>query len=473
MPDVPFVVDVLPHGGPCPLPPAASAIDAPQAPLGWQAELLGAVAGSPSAAQGAQLAADTLCRRLEVKTVVLGLCDRRGRRCRVTAVSGCSGFDHRTELAQAMQAVIDETMLRSRSASPAGSRGVATSDEKRLLAAAGASHLHAAVLRDAQHAPRGVWLLLDKRTFTEGRPWREACQAAPQLAACLGLLVRAEPGHAARLARRVSRRWRSWRVVAGGLLLLAVGALLAVPYPYRVRCECRIQPVVRRFVAAPFEAKLDEAFAEPGDVVRQGQPLARLNDREIRWELAGLEADYNRAQKMRDGSLAGQEVASAQIAGLEMERLGLRIRLLKDRIEKLDIKSPIAGLLISGDLKKTEGAPLTRGQTLFEIAPLERMLVEVLIPDREIASVDVGAPVDVRLEAFPQLAFRGTLGKLHPRAEQTEGRNVFLGEVLLDNPEQVLRPGMCGRASIRGPVRPLGWNLFHRAYETACAGLGW
>ncbi len=256
-------------------------------------------------------------------------------------------------------------------------------------------------------------------------------------------------------------------------IVVAVVAVLAVPLPYKVTCDCLLQPVVRQYVAAPFDAQLDEVLVVPGDMVGRDDVLARLDAREIRWELAGLTADYNRARKMRDSSLAGREVAKAQMAALEMERLGLRIRLLQNRTKNLQIKTPIDGLVITGDLEKTEGAPLTKGQVLFEIAPLGEMVVEVAIPDGQISHVQPGQQVSIRLDAHPTLTLEGTLTKIHPRAEQRNAENVFIGEVLLPNPGKILRPGMNGRAKVVAAEHPLVWNLFHGAYEYLVYRVGW
>ena len=93
-------------------------------------------------------------------------------------------------------------------------------------------------------------------------------------------------------------------------------------------------------------------------------------------------------------------VAAAQQAELEMERLELKIRLISNRLNRLEVRSPLDGIVLVGDLKKTEGAPLTVGQAMFEIAPLDRMIVEVEIPEREILHVEEGREVAVLARAF-------------------------------------------------------------------------
>ena len=50
---------------------------------------------------------------------------------------------------------------------------------------------------------------------------------------------------------------------------------------------------------------------------------------------------------------------------------------------------------------------------------------------------------------------------------------MFVAEVILEDPGQVLRPGMAGRAKIIGKKHALGWNLFHKAYEHLAYRVGW
>ena len=111
--------------------------------------------------------------------------------------------------------------------------------------------------------------------------------------------------------------------------------------------------------------------------------------------------------------MAEGKLASAQIDSLEMQRLDLKRTLLADRTEHLDIKSPIDGIVVSSDLQRCEGVPVTIGQVLYEVAPLEQMVAEVAIPDEEVSHVRAAMPVKICLDSQPG-AFRGQLEKIHP-----------------------------------------------------------
>jgi multidrug resistance efflux pump len=230
--------------------------------------------------------------------------------------------------------------------------------------------------------------------------------------------------------------------------------------------------VTRRFVAAPYEGRLETALVEPGDWVTKGQTMARMDAREIRLELASVEADLVRAIKQRDTAMASRETAAAQMARFEMDRLELKVQMLKDRMDNLEVKSPTDGVVISGDPKKLEGSRLTMGQTLVEVGPLGDMFLEVGIPDESISYTKVGQKVWFRLESLPRASFHGVLTRVHPRSEERESENVFVGEVRIESDNKLLRPGMRGRAKISAGRRSLFWVLFHRAWEQVLFHLG-
>ncbi len=344
---------------------------------------------------------------------------------------------------------------------------------RQLAQQVGSTSVVTVPLLDETSQPQGVLVLHGSEQLIHPPDGLQFLNAsAVPLASCLKVLQRGERsswvrGIDALLAKLHSNGGR-WALL--GTLLL--GAALAVPYPYRIACECDLQPVARRFVAAPFEGRLESATVVPGDVVAQGQVLAHLDGREIQWEQEGVQAELHRALKERDGHLASAEYGKAEVARLDSERLRLKSELLTHRSERLAITSPIEGIIVSGDLRKTEGAPVKVGQTLFEVAPLDRMTIEIRIPEREIAYVHEGLPVDVTLDAFPGRHWLAVVERLHPRAQLHQEQQVFLAEVELLNEHELLRPGMQGAAKITSAAHPIGWNLFHHAYERLAMWVG-
>jgi multidrug resistance efflux pump len=198
-----------------------------------------------------------------------------------------------------------------------------------------------------------------------------------------------------------------------------------------------------------------------------------LDGRQLRIELAGLQANLQSEKKKHDAALANRDISTAQIAMLNVKQLKSEIDWVQRKLENLEICAPIDGVVVAGDLQKSEGAPVQIGQNLFEIGPLDRMLVEIEIPESEIRYVREGQTAKVIFDAFPFEKFIGEIIRVHPQAELRDDNSVFVADVEIDNRNQKLRPGMKGRGRIRSSWQPLGWNLFHGSYESVRAWLVW
>lgn len=439
-------------------------------------ELLERIEQAPSLANACQHAVCELQEYLDSGRVVLGLRKNGKGRCRVTAMSGLARFDRRSQAVQSIETALDEAVVRDQvtawpDAASGNNHGALT--HKAACSADDAASAISIPLRAGDGGAVGALLVLDEPDDSAEHVKRFLQAAGPSLATSLAVMQRLEGGRLAkgwRTAGRICSGWKGKLVLAMVALMLAA---MAVPLPYKVGCDCQIEPVTKRFVAAPFEGTLEKSLVKPGDLVHRGQVLARMDGREIRWERASVEADRCQAIKRRDAAQATHKYADAEIAKLEMERLDLQLRLLDHRAENLEIRSPVDGVVASGDLDRAEGATLTIGQSLFEIAPLEKMIVEVSVADDEVGNIKVGQQAEVRLDAFPGETWEAQISKIHPRSEIRDDQNVFIAEVALDNAGGILRPGMKGRAKVTAPDRPLGWILFHKPWEFATKKLTW
>jgi biotin carboxyl carrier protein len=256
-------------------------------------------------------------------------------------------------------------------------------------------------------------------------------------------------------------------------VLVALGLLMLLPVPYKISAELELQPVQHRFIAVPFDGPLESSHVRPGDIVSKGDLLATINPREVEYELASIRAELNRAVQEKKGLMAEHDFAASKIAALESDRLRLQTDLLQYRRDNLEIRSPLSGVVVSGDLKQSEGMPMSRGETLLEIAPLGEMVVEIAVPESDIVHAREGMQVDFYVHALPSRALGGTISRVHPRAELRNHENVYIAEVRISDVENTLRPGMRGRAKIISDRHPLGWNLFHKAYFALRRATGW
>ncbi|TWU56565.1 macrolide transporter subunit MacA [Rubripirellula tenax] len=295
----------------------------------------------------------------------------------------------------------------------------------------------------------------------------------PLVGAKLSALHRCMPSPVERRVRTLIDTFRRSRKT---VVVCAIAALLMImlfPTHYRIHVGLELQPVLRRFVAVGFDGLLKSSSVRPGDQVNEGDLLATIDPREIDYELASVQAELHQAAQERKGLMVEHDFAGSKIAALEVERLQLQKDLLEHKRSHLEVRSPTTGIVVTGDWKESEGMPMTRGETLFEIAPLGKMRVELAVPESDYSLVRREMPVQFYVHSLPNRRFDGSIAMVHPRAELRDQDNVFVAEVMVDDPEHLLRPGMRGRAVILSDRHALGWNLFHKSFFAIRRATGW
>lgn len=433
-----------------------------------------------SVEQAAKTAAAGLVELAGGGRVAIGLARPQGDACRLSALSSVPSVDLRSDRSHALQAALDEVLLNDAPTVLDADNDTPAPKQQLPLKA----HEHLARITGSR-AVLGVPLSCGDRVvavllwYDEGRRQELARVqdvlelSGELLGPSLQAVVRAERSAVGRVCDRSRELLHGERRRYAGIAAAVLFCALMVPSPYRVSCTARLEPVARRYVVAPFEAVLENTLVRPGDVVDKNEGVARLDGREVRWKLASVEAKLAQAVKRYDAALAELKPSEAELARLEAEQLRLERRQLQRHQEQLQIRSPIRGVVLSGELERAEGAALTTGQTLLEIAPLDEFLVEIEVPDDQLRFVEVGRSISLKLDAFPGRKWKGQVQRVRPLGEIRDQKNVFIAEVRLENRDGELRPGMKGRAKITGPIRPVGWILFHRPYEAVRQWIGW
>jgi hypothetical protein len=247
-----------------------------------------------------------------------------------------------------------------------------------------------------------------------------------------------------------------------GAAIIIVLALLTLTRPiYRVDADAKIEGLVRRAIAAPYDGFIKEAYVRAGDTVKEGQVMATLEDRDLLLERLKWVTERQQHMFEYDKALASRELATINVVKAQIDQADAQIKLLDEQLARIKLRSSISGLVISGDLSQMIGASVQRGQILFEVAPLESYRVILNVDEREIGRVETGQKGDLIVSALPNETLAFKVDKITPIADAESGRNFFRVEGLLaDNPAH-LRPGMEGVGKIEIGRRSLGWIWLH------------
>lgn len=447
--------------------------------LDWEAEATAAIVDIVAAIENSRdqnaacfALAGKLKQTLGCDKVIVGLQQPSGR-LTVRAISDVARFDRRGEMVRLHETALNEAVVRdavtSWPAEPDGRH--ATLAHRKLAESPGTTFAASIPLRTLDDGLIGAVTVVSGPKSRSKMETIHLLQAAgPYWGNALQIVKRAQGGPLAQLSRGLVAN-RGWRLKMLLAISLAVAAILAIPVPHKMGCDCVTQPSARRFVVAPYDGVLKESLVKPGQLVEEDQRVALMDDREIQWELSGLLADRDRAAKQRDASLSQRDIPAAQMAQLEVERLELKIQLARHRRDSLELLSAIDGVVLDGDLEDATGAPVEIGQPLFEIAPLDQLRLEISVPEENLPYVREGMAVTVTLDGDPHEPVEGKIDRIRPQTELRDEKNVFVAEILIDNTDRRLRPGMQGRAKVVGQQRLLGWILFHRAWEKAISSL--
>ena len=205
------------------------------------------------------------------------------------------------------------------------------------------------------------------------------------------------------------------------------------------------------------ELEMNQALLSSGDVSRVEvmRALRQVGDLDAR--LSELKNKY-------------EQEARTEVAKLEDELSSQRHRLEERRsvLEHTDMSAPVAGI-VKYLRVNTVGGVLRAGDELMQISPTEsEMLIEARINPADIGQLDLGLPVQVKLDAFDYSVYgmlTGTLTYLSSDTLVEQGANgqstsFYRARIQLDrkqvNPmlaKVELKPGMTSTIDIKTKTR--------------------
>jgi len=438
----------------------------------FMTSLTAAVLAQPSVHAGAMEVSNRLADRFECERVSLG--QRKGLVVTLQALSHIACFDSRTQLVRSIEAAMEEAVDQGTCVViPDGSGAEAVTRAHEELCHQQGSGAICTVPLPGGSGYIGA-LTLERAA---DKPFsRETLAACQTLAKLLGPILEMKQREARPIAVKFAETLRSLLVTSLGpahlklkltalLIVLSIAALASVDGSYKVTAPATIEGTVRQFLVAPQDGYVKEAKVRAGDLVRKGQVIATLDKHTLELEHQKWVGERNKVEKEYQEALAKRDRIELSLLRAQIQQLEAELRLVEDRLSRTRLAAPFDGVVVSGDLSQSLGAPVTTGQTLFEIAPLDSYRVVIEVDEHDVADIDVGKPGELVMAALPRTPFSLSVHRVVPMAVSGEGRNFFRVDANLDQPSDLLRPGMKGVAKVQIEQRKLLWIWTHDLVE--------
>ena len=194
---------------------------------------------------------------------------------------------------------------------------------------------------------------------------------------------------------------------------------------------------------------LAEILVSSGQKVTKGDVIARLDSEEqviLRDQAAvALRSAKEKAESYRNlQSFSRLDVLDAQIAE---EQAQLQLTTAELNLKRRDIVAPIDGVI--GIVGVNVGDNVTNTTAIVSLDNRSQLLVDFWAPERFVAAVRPGMPVEARSVSRPGQVFNGVVEAVDSRVDQAS-RTIRI-RAKIDNPDDVLRAGMSFAVSMRFP----------------------
>ena len=206
------------------------------------------------------------------------------------------------------------------------------------------------------------------------------------------------------------------------------------------------------------QLRLDEAEARLGKTRLKSDIPAELRaDIEARQAMLDLEDSEKEVANLRAKIEATRAAGEADLRALgsKRDRAKGRVDELRESIDMMTVRAPQDGIVIykaDWDEKKKVGDSTWLGEKLLELPDLSEMKANGQVDEADAGRISTGQKVTIRLEARPDLDFRGTvrsIGRAVLRRSRRASGKVYKIEISLEKTDPVaMRPAMRFRGEI-------------------------
>lgn len=195
--------------------------------------------------------------------------------------------------------------------------------------------------------------------------------------------------------------------------------------------------------------RIDALSVDVGDKVKRGQILIRIDATSAYAELKqaqsifdSAKATHERTRSLNARKLASTAAIETSLASLAQAEAGLE--LARANLANAVLRAPHNGYVAKRHVAVGEYA--TPGTPLLDLVDIDTVKALVKVPERDIDAIQPGQNADFRVDALGTESFEGNIERVGVVADRAA--RTFEVEVLVNNADHRLRPGMLARARL-------------------------
>lgn len=195
--------------------------------------------------------------------------------------------------------------------------------------------------------------------------------------------------------------------------------------------------------------RIENIYVEVGTRVARGDVLVQMDRTQLQQaevQLANLEADFNRMDTLQKVGSIPQQQYDQMKAQLDIARNN--VAFLR---ENTQLQAPFNGVVSGkyfepGEMFSGAPHPMIGKAAILSLVQINRLKIIAPVSERYFPMVTTGQEAKITLDLYPGRVFTGKVFRIHPTIDPAS--RSFKVEIRLNNPDNLLRPGMFCRVSL-------------------------
>jgi RND family efflux transporter MFP subunit len=240
-----------------------------------------------------------------------------------------------------------------------------------------------------------------------------------------------------------------------------------------------IFPEYESKIGPKISGTIEIVYVDEGDKVRKGQPLVQLDQQnlliavrqgqaavrvaEAQLKEAEVKVENLKKERERLANLLKKNVISQQkyddidtaysmaVTGIEVIRAQIlstreNLAMAEQKLRDTVIIAPFSGLIVKRFINQGEFVSTMPPSPLFLIMNIDKVKTEISLPEIHIARIHIGNPVEITVDTYPGIIFRGKVSTINPMVDPVS--RAFIVKVEIPNKDHRLKSGMFARVKI-------------------------